>query len=183
MESTAEIDAAVTHLTNVLASSIKNSVPPSNRIPLKRKAPWWNKNLCAMRYKLRQLQKQCTLNTGQLIDRQDAMTILRTYKSLYQIEISRAKSAEWKRFCTEELVADPFKAIRKLTGRLQHSNVTTLTSADGVTLTDEEQIFATPDAHDDHSEFPLYFHENCSCPHQQSADRKVGTSSGNSCIH
>ena len=96
-----------------------------------------------MRYKLRQLQKQCTLNTGRLTDRQDAMTILRTYKSLYQKEIRRAKSAEWKRFCTEEFEADPFKAIKKLTGRLQHSNVTTLTSADGVTLTDEEKILTT----------------------------------------
>ena len=135
LESPTEIDAAITHLTVVLQSSIKKSTLTTNKTPLIRKRPWWSSNLCAMRYKLRQLQKQTRSSNNQA----EAVVEFRSYKSAYQRAIRKAKATEWKRFCKEEFEADPFKAVRKMAGRLQLNGISSLI-VNRSTTTDEKAM-------------------------------------------
>ena len=61
INSTAQIDDEVTHLTNVIQSSIYDSAarPPSK---LKKRAPWWSQKLYEIRQQLRSTIKNLTVN-------------------------------------------------------------------------------------------------------------------------
>ena len=113
LNSTEEIDDEVNKLTNTIRDALLTSITPSK--PINKKSVWWTKELCGLRHQLRKLQKTSRKTVFQ-------REIFNKQKSLYQRELTQAKSHSWKQFCKDEFEADPFKALRKITCRTQTKN-------------------------------------------------------------
>ena len=124
-----DIDKRIKYITDVITKSIKRSKIQAETI--KKKSPWWSRELCALRHQLRKAQKISNTSTSHLEQ-------FKKLKTTYQKEIRGAKFKAWKTFCTEELEADPFKAIRK--GTRKPSKPILSMKVDGVITTEEPSI-------------------------------------------
>ena len=128
---TERIDTEIDHLTNSIRSAITRSKIAFE--PIKKKSVWWNRELCCLRHKLRQLYKVSRYTT-------DQTEAYNNQKALYQREIRKAKSQAWKTFCKEEFEVDPFKALKKITGKLHRNKQPTTLITDNQTTTNELSI-------------------------------------------
>lgn len=133
-----EIDAAVRNLTEALRTSIKESNFPPPRRAFPKRAPWWNRTLYQLRYKLRSAQKNARYDSSIA-----ATEELKQIKSEYQLEIRKSRSAAWKRFCSDEFNDDPYKAVKKATRKQKPHDVCFLRTPGGQALTTESEILAT----------------------------------------
>ena len=133
-----QIDVDVETMTTALQSSIKDSTLHSTTAPLRTKAPWWNHDLYRLRQKLRAARKRLR----ERADLEDHVLENRL-KAQYQREIRKAKATSWKTFCNEELNEDPFKALKKITGKLRGANISELRTTDGQQTLSEPIILAT----------------------------------------
>ena len=105
---------------------------------LKKKAPWWNLEL----YQMRQLLRSARKNSRQLGDPR-AISLTKLRKAQYQREIRRAKAKSWKEFCSVDLNEDPFKAMKKIAGKLRGVSLHEIRDADGQLTNSEPRILAT----------------------------------------
>ena len=63
-------------------------------------------------------------------------------KHVYQKEIKKAKSDSRRKFCKEEFDLDPFKAIKKVNGKIQQPPISSLRTSNGV-ISSEMEILKT----------------------------------------
>ena len=93
VNSTNEIDLAIKSLTSAIPSALNNVINPSETKITNEKTPWWNQELCAIRYKVRQAQKTSREGGLQLLE-------YRRIKAEYKRGIRKAKTQSCKWFCT-----------------------------------------------------------------------------------
>ena len=130
-----EIEQAIANLTSSLSTAIKDAAKPKEHTQLHRKMPWWNKDLYRIRQELRKALKLAE-TTNDPLDLENAASL----KTQYQREIRKAKAFSWKKFCTEEINTDPFKAIKKLNHPKRQLCIPELRTADGRTTTSDSEI-------------------------------------------
>ena len=134
-----QIETAVEKLTNALRSSINGSSKLPARLPTGKRTPWWTRELYNLRQQLRQIRRQSHHNPEA-----ETTNIVQQLKAKYQREMRKAKAIAWKRFCTEEFNEDPYKAIKKATGKLQtQKEISMIRTAEGQLTTSETEILTT----------------------------------------
>ncbi|KAK4024368.1 hypothetical protein OUZ56_009790 [Daphnia magna] len=88
-----EVDSSISGLFSPLFSGARKAKKKDDPTP-KKLMPWWNKELCTLRYKTRQAFKlYSVLKTHESRDRYSRC------KANYQRELRRAKSRSWQQFC------------------------------------------------------------------------------------
>ncbi|KZS12011.1 Uncharacterized protein APZ42_023102 [Daphnia magna] len=133
--SKSEVDSSISGLVSLFFSLVRKAKKKDDPTPT-RLMPWWNKELCPLRYKTRQAFKLWSvLKTRESRDRYSRC------KANYQRELRRAKSHSWQQLCASKPSgSDLFLTLKLLAGKSNSIALPPSIRFNGESITDPSAV-------------------------------------------